>query len=134
VQAHSRGTLQVLAQYNGDGAGNYDYQVLDGSGAAVVAAEAFGSTGGAIGHVPASTATANVFGPVVVDIPHYANALNNKCGVSKATMKRGTTANTLNVRRYAHFWRSIAAVTQVTLVPLAGNFLAGSTVTLQGWP
>ena len=40
----------------------------------------------------------------------------------------------LEVGRQAGFWRSNAAINQVTVFALSGNLRAGSRVTLIGWP
>ena len=98
------------------------------------AAEVFAATSRWVGRAPVSTATANVFSAITVDIPHYANAANNKAALSKSAVRRGVTTGLDFTSRGAHFWRSNASITQITIIPTSTNWLAGSRVSLYGYP
>ncbi|MGH2962310.1 MAG: hypothetical protein ACRDL3_08975 [Solirubrobacterales bacterium] len=122
----------VNARFNNDGAANYDQQDIRGTGASATATEGLAGTSIAIGQVPAASAPANVFGPTLALIPSYAHATPQKAMVALGGLKWGTTTGTLRFRAAAGFWRSAAAINQITLLLSAGNFAAGTRVTLYG--
>lgn len=121
-----------LIRLNGDAATNYDYQVLHGTASSALAVENFAVSSAQIGNVPASSAGVNLFGCQLVFIPHYAGTSNNKALVALSSSKTGTTTSLMDVAISACFWRSSAAITRITLLPAAGNFVAGTRVTLYG--
>ena len=123
-----------LIRLNSDSAGNYDYQYVLGRAAAASAAETFAATSALLGSIPGSTAGANLFGVVVVDIPHYANSANNKSYTSKNAHKSGTASGNLDALQSAGFWRSNSAISSFYLLPGAGSFVSGSRATLYGLP
>lgn len=124
------GALKI--RFNGDTAANYDSQILDGIAAAVTASEQFAATAGFAGLHPRGTSGANLFSATKVVIPNYANAANNKAADCQSSSKVGVAAGNLAKRQTAVFWRSNAAITQVTILPEASNFVAGSRATLYG--
>lgn len=120
-----------LMRFNGDTAANYDYQQLRGSATTSTAAEAFAQTSMLVANaIPANTATANVFGGIDIWIPNYAGSANNKCAISSFAHKEGTATTNLQAGETAAFWRSNSAITQVTLLPGAGNFNTGTRMTV----
>jgi hypothetical protein len=119
-------------RFNGDTAANYDYQTLSGQGAAVFAGEQFAQTSAIAGFMTANTAGANLFSAHCIFIPHYAGSTNNKLALAVSSTKTGTTAATMFVYLTGGFWRSAAAVNRITLLPAAGNFVAGTRVTIYG--
>lgn len=122
-------------RFNGDTGANYDFQYASGSAAAVTATESFGATAGQCGLAPAASAAANLFGVAYVFIPHYAAALNNKAWKFQTITKFGTASGNITTREGGGFWRSSAAINQVTVVDSGGgNFVAGSRATLLGLP
>lgn len=124
--------IVVNARFNNDSAANYDVQSLTGTGSGPSASESFGQTSVRVGRCAAASAGANLFGIIVVDIPHYAGSANNKIALSHCADKIGTaTTNIVNEHNSAA-WRSSAAISRITLLPSAGNFAAGSRVTLYG--
>lgn len=123
-----------LMRFNGDTAANYDYQTQTGRAATAAAAETFAAAYIETGSVPANTAGANLFSVNVIRIPHYAQATNNKSASISAGLKYGTATTNQIVYGIAGFWRSNSAITQVTLLPVAGNFNTGSRATLYGLP
>jgi hypothetical protein len=123
-------TAAVAMRFNGDAATNYDYQQLRGQAAAASAGETFAATIVYIGDCPANTAGANLFGATEVFIPHYAGSTNNKQTVTITTTKTATTTGTLAVNVFGGSWRSNAAINQITFFPTAGNFVAGTRVTI----
>ena len=127
-------STSTLLRFNADSGANYDVQYLQGLGAATAAAEGFAATSASVGPIPANTAGANLFGVHSMVIPHYANAINNKALVNSTGYKFGTAASNMSASIFAAFWRSNAAITQVTITPGAGNLVSGSRATLWGWP
>lgn len=119
-------------QFNGDTAANYDYQQMVGSAAVIVNSENFASTRISHGAMPANSAGANLFNASVMFIPHYAGTANNKVVISINASKSGTSTGNMLDYTQAGFWRSNAAINRITLFPAAGNFVAGTRVTLYG--
>jgi hypothetical protein len=137
VVVYARGdTAALLAnlnlRFNGDATANYDFQYLQGSAAAVAAVEQFAPTSMATGLIPAASAGANLFSSHIVFIPNYAGSTNNKLALSIASNKTGTTTGSMANYLTGGFWRSAAAINRITLLPAAGNFVAGTRVTLYG--
>lgn len=124
-------TTQLQARLNADSAANYDHQAGNFGAAAATAAETFAATSMQFGTMPAGTAGADLFSGHVVVLPHYASA-RNKMAVGFAGRKSGTATGNMSWHAYAGFWRSNAAITQVTLLPGAGNFDVGTVATLYG--
>jgi hypothetical protein len=122
----------VQMRFNGDGGANYDQQHVLGQAAVASAAEAFAGVWVQIGNATANSGGANLFSPLVLTIPHYANSANNKAGVSQFATKYGTATTNLHVGNLAVFWRSSAAINRITILPAAGNWRSGSRVTLYG--
>jgi hypothetical protein len=125
-------TVNLLVRINGDSGGSYDYQRLTGNAGTAGAAEAFGQTSALMGVIPANTAGANVFGGGLILVPHYAQAANQKYLLSFFGYKIGNVSTNLDVAIRSGFWRNANAITQITLLPSAGNFVTGSRATLYG--
>lgn len=127
-------TIALRLRFNADTGSNYDRQHMLAYATTVESAEAFGETSAFVGDAPAATATANVFSALTIDIPYYSQATNNKSATTSWADKYGVTTEDLVVGSAAIFWRSVAAITQVTLFPASGNFVSGSRVSLYGMP
>jgi hypothetical protein len=124
----------VVMRYNNDTGSNYDTQFLAAGAATVTAGEAFAGGAAQVGNVPANTASANVFGYVSIEVTHYANSANNKAHIATWAHKQGTASTNMQVGCWAGFYRSNTAISRVTVIPGAGNFVSGSRVTLYGLP
>lgn len=127
-------STSVILRLLNDYSASHDYQYLQGNGTTIPVNEAFGQTSIFAGYCPANTADANLFNATTIDIPHYANTANNKAVSIETAHKSGTGSLAMNIIVVAGFYRSSAAVTRVTILPAAGNFVAGSRVTLYGMP
>jgi hypothetical protein len=125
-------STSAMLRINGDTAGSYDFQGVEGSAAAAAAAESFAQTAISCGFMPANTAGANLFGAINVHILNFATASQNKVLLARWAHKSGTATTNMNVGCRAGFWRSNTALTQVTIFPVAGNLKLGSRVTLYG--
>lgn len=135
LELYSRGdtaalTTGVSLRYNADTGATYDRQLIYATGATPLAAEALAQTSGRIGTAPAGTATANLFGTIVVDIPHYANSTNKKSAVTRCGVAQGTSTGLFQAEVGATFWTGVAAINQITLLPSAGNFGIGTIASL----
>lgn len=117
-------------RFNADSGSNYDFIGMGGNSSSVSVAETFGSTGFGIGTVPGSSAPANVFGGLIIEIPHYANSINNKVAFFKGADKRGTSAGSLVTRSDTGFWRSNSAINEVTVLPASSTWAAGCRATM----
>ena len=122
----------LLARFNGDSAANYDFQIFEGSAAALLVNESFAATSALAGRIPANTAEANLFNASLTFIPHYAGSSNNKVALSVSSAKSGVTSGSIDNTLVGGFWRSNAAINRITLLPIAGNFVAGTRVSLYG--
>jgi hypothetical protein len=137
VAVYARGDTAATSsvynmQFNGDTAANYDSQRVLGTAATAQAIEAFAGTSAIAGVMPANTAGANLFNAGLMFIPHYAGSANNKLALSVSSVKLAATTGNLATYLIGGFWRSSAAITRVTLIPAAGNFVAGTRVTVYG--
>lgn len=122
----------INLRFNNDTASNYDSQLIYGSASGNVANETFATTLINCGLIPAASAGSNLFGITITFVPHYAGSSNNKVALTLAAMKQGTSSGSLTNALTGGFWRSNAAVTRVTLLPSAGNFAAGTRVSIYG--
>ena len=123
-------TLKI--RFNGDTAANYDSQDMYSSAAAPSSAESLGLAYGVAGLHPRAGAGANLFSTTEIVIPHYAGTANNKAAVCLSSSKVGIASGNLSTRHSGVFWRSNSAITRVTILPEAGNFVAGSRASLYG--
>lgn len=110
-------------QFNGDGAGNYNWQRLTGINNVDAAFSSTGVTSIQTGAIPA-TNFANAFGGGTILIPHAFNTSNHKAVISL------TGAAEERVVASTGRWASNNAVTSILLYPNAGNFDTGSTFLL----
>jgi hypothetical protein len=119
-------------RFNNDSAANYDYQHVKGIAALTVAAEFLGLTSAEIGAVSAATATADISGFVKATVSDYASSTFRKQIISQSATQTGVTSGTLSIFNILNAWRSTAAVNRITVFPAAGNFIAGSRLTIYG--
>lgn len=120
----------AIKPFNSDTATNYSATRIYGDGATATAARETSVDYGAIGYVPASTATSSTFGNIEIYIPSYLIAQNKPFSSDAAHENNATTAYRASV---AGLWRNTAAITGITIDTLAqGNFIAGSSFYLYG--
>jgi hypothetical protein len=134
IEFYLRGDTAATAtplnlRLNGVSTASYQYQQLSSSAAVTTSAEGLATTVITLGSIPAATATANYFGAGEILIPHYASGSNAKSVEANLGYRTGNlTGNGFTHRTSG--WGPTAAVNQVTLIPGAGNFLAGSRCTV----
>ena len=119
---------------NNDTAGNYDCQWITGQAAAAGATESLANTYAYLGLASGATAPATVFTSTVLDIIYYRGTAFQKTLSGQWAWKGGTVTNTLEAGIYSAFWRSASAINRITILPVAGNLITGSRVSLYGMP
>lgn len=137
IQARSTNatsTTNVLLQFNGDTAANYDGQSAYGQTTGVGAAADLAATSIVVPEIAAASAPANHAGTLLLSIHRYAGTAWLKIVDGTSTLSFGTGAGSLVTRKVSGRWRSAAAITSIRVLPSAGSFAAGSTVTLYGLP
>jgi hypothetical protein len=119
---------------NGDSAANYASQYIQGNAATASAVEAASASSIAIGAIAAATATASHVGSIAIVIPQYAGTTFFKQAFSFGTLTAALTTGNMYAMVRGGVWANTAAVTSITLLPAAGNFIAGTRFTLYGLP
>ena len=123
----------IALRLNTDTSANYAWHALVGRGdtspATVISENATSQTSMRIGLVTGSTATANAFSPLVIDVlDSYATTKNKTVRILS-----GVTANSPRVYLSSGLWINTASVTSATLLTLnGGSFIAGSRFSLYG--
>lgn len=120
----------VVIRYNNDSAANYDHQIMGMSNATAIGIEALAGTSAWVGYMPAATAPANASSNIEVVVAGYAGTTFQKAATSACSLKTTVATGGLTTYANAHWWRSTAAINRVTLLANAGNFVAGSRVTI----
>jgi hypothetical protein len=72
-------------------------------------------------------ATANTFNSTDIYIPNYAGSTNKSYSVDNVTENNNTTADQNII---AGLWSDTSAITSLSISPSAGNWRAGSTISL----
>lgn len=123
---------QLYLRLNGDTGSNYLWQNVQGNNST-----ASSNTSGAtatfihIGTMTCASATGLYFSSGDFEISGASDATNYKTAVGKDIAFASTT--NMWAGTYGGQWISAAAVTAVSLVPQAGNFVAGSIMSLWGF-
>lgn len=102
------------------------------NGSTTGAAATSGDTSASIGSIPAASATASVAGSIEAIIYDYKGTTFHKELMSVQGGRLGTADSTWNANLFASRWSNTAAVTRVDITLSAGNFVAGSVVSLYG--
>ena len=118
----------VYLRFNGDTGANYDDAYDRYTGASFVNAQDLAQTTGIfLGGIAASTAPSNVAGHIMIWIPGYAQTNFQKAVYVLNADKRGTSGATTNIWQIAGWWRSTAAINEITYHCSTGsNFIANS--------
>jgi hypothetical protein len=118
---------------NNDSGSNYHYQQIRATSTTVTTAETHGSASLVAGKIPASAATANLFGACTITIPGYASTSWIKT-LSIDSYGPISTGGVQDKQLIGGFWNSTAAITRVTLAGQAApnTFVTGSQLRIYG--
>ena len=125
--AYSAVSGDIYLRFNNDAGSNYKNQILKGTGAAVSGVDASG-TEITIADVPYNSATANIFGSYMVNLFDI-NSGKHKTIISFSGSDRNGAGE---VRQTGSAWQSQAAITEIDIIPQAGDHLSGSRFDLWG--
>jgi hypothetical protein len=119
----------ISIRINNDSGANYNYQILQGSGAAASSSSAAAATSGFVGLIPAASAAANQFAGGHLEIEGWDSPHTNYLSIQSATIMTGTSSATdIGGTQYI----AAGPYNRIDLVPQAGNFIAGSAFYLTG--
>lgn len=125
-------TVQFV--FNADTGTNYDRQQTTISTSVTGTTNTFGSTAGVVGDIPASSASSGSAGLTEVRIGDYRGTIFHKVSNGRSQYKTGTSAGNYVTVFHSMTWRSTSAITSILVQLGAGNFDAGSVVSLYGAP
>lgn len=140
VHGQLRGTeaatqTQVTVRFNNDsGASQYDgqYRYVQGNNTVGVTANE-NATSMIVGIVASASGTANRAGAVRMLIPNYAGTTFHKDLKCETGYVRDTTVPaSIITTNGVGIWKSTAAITRLTVLPVANNWKAGSRLTVYG--
>lgn len=117
---------------NDDAGSNYKYYLVTMSATGMTAQQSSSATGIYTGLMCGTDATANRASVGRIIIPNYAGAVFHKTiqGESLVTYDDDVTHFTTGLIR--GLWLSTTAITKLSLVPVAGNFIVGSNMAVWG--
>jgi hypothetical protein len=129
-------SVDAAIRFNADSGANYDRQLLYGNAATTAASETLAGTSIGLGGgtFPAANAPATAFGQSDLCIAHYAGSTKQKSMAARSSGKTGVASGNLYALLVAGFWRSAAAINEITILPSSGNWDIGSRATLYGLP
>jgi hypothetical protein len=114
-------------QFNGDGASNYSYTYLQGSGGAAYSSRAASTTAMIVGQVLGTNSTANLFTTTEIYIPGYTGTNPKTVVIEEHREDRSTNSN--NIFSVSGLYRGTSPITSI----LCGyGFAQYSTATLYG--
>lgn len=122
----------VNITFNSDTGTNYFYQRLGGANSAASAAAVASTTSLAGAELPAATATANLAGFANTRIYDYKGTTFTKIAESFTSYPFSTSTTGQVLQAWFSWWNSTAAITRIDLTMAAGNFVAGSKISLYG--
>ena len=119
-------TAATQMTFNGGGTGTFSSRWLRGTGSAVSSSI---ETNIHAGYANYSGTTASTFANATIYIPNYAGSSQKSVSVDSVNENNATTAFAVLI---AGLWTGTAAINQVTLSPVSGNYVQYSTAYLYG--
>jgi hypothetical protein len=119
-------------QFNGDTGANYDTQLNRGQNTTLTGAQVIAGTSIVIGQVSAASAPSGLVGGGTIVIHDYRGTTFHKSCMSMDTFKQANASGGIFMDLRGGAWRSTSAITSVTLGLGAGNYVAGSKISLYG--
>jgi len=123
------GNVTAGIRFNNDSGANYNTQGLQANNTTVTGTGTLSGTS-VFTQIAAASAPANAFSPLRIEIPHYAGSVNFKGLSGTSGWETTDTAAGQALNLFTGIWKSTAAINRVTLIVGAGNFAAGSRVTV----
>lgn len=128
---NASGATYMCVRFNNDSSNSYLWQINQANNNSLTGSGNSGGTVGQIqiGTIAAATATSGYFGSGEFTIP---NATGSQY---KAPTGYSTSMNATNngyAGAYGGLWLNTAAITSITLLPLNGNLVTGSSMALYG--
>ena len=120
----------VFVQFNGDIGTNYNWNILSQQNQSVQSYSGYATNSGLIGPITAASNTANFMGVMSLELPGYSQTTFYKQGMTQSSQRGYPVSNFVSVGTLD--WMSVVAITSMTLVPQAGNFIVGTTAILYG--
>lgn len=117
--------------FNNDSGANYDSQVIRVINATVTGVAIDAGNTALRMNAPGSSAVANTFGPITMDIPSYTQTVAHKVG-NRATSQMDTSLANEKTEVGGFKWRSTAAISRVSITAGSGNLVAGTRMTVYG--
>lgn len=133
-QATARETF--FLEFNGDTGSNYGNVQLIGNNGAVTSsgfAALVAPSGTSIGSMPGATGFANAASSGEILIPAYTSPFT-KLAIGRTSEVDAVAVANEWIFNSTVFWSQTQAITSITLLAAAGNFVAGSVFSLYGWP
>lgn len=125
--------VNIQLTFNNDTGGNYDSTQHQMQNATQQSNTQAAATSLILGHVPWSGATANNNGSFEFFILNYTDTSLFKSGSGRSTTIGATAAGVSFIARHGGFlWRSTNAINRIDLTLAAGNWAAGSGISLYG--
>ncbi len=125
-------SVAVTTRFNNDGGANYDYDVSQLNNVTITNFTGIAQTQAYVGNLVGAGGTANFPGASTVDVLNYAGTTFQKDGLYQSGMKRTNAVGSFFTERGSIWWRNTAAINRVDVLLGAGNFVAGSRVSLYG--
>lgn len=130
----SASASHLLARFNGDAGATYDIGLTDFSGGTVTGSALNGQTSAYVGRCNGTDAAAGYFAGTFLEILDFsAAATRHKSYRGHAVYDFGSGGGA-KTTLYTGLWHPavLAAISTVTLMPAAGNFVAGTRITVYG--
>lgn len=121
-------TVQSRLRFNSDSTANYGYENLRGNVATASASGLGGETSVFVGTVTADTASAGRFGHHIIFVPNFRSTTIRKGSLSISGQIDAVSPFAGHFDGVYGLWDNTAAVTNVTLLPSASTWAAGSRV------
>lgn len=126
-------TQNLLMQFNGDSAANYDCEVLQAQAGAAAGIENLGGSSFLrVGRVPGTGAPSGACAGGQIWIQNYSGTTFNKNFTSNMNSRETAVSGGTFFEAAGGQWRNSSAITSVTIFPSAGNLLTGSVFSLIG--
>lgn len=116
-------------QLNGDTGSNYSFQQIYANGSSYGSEGYANQTYGNLGEIASATAPTSVFSPIIIQIFEYTDVNKYKTIKAIGTNDRNG-AGQIGVN--GSLWRSLSAVTSISLFEPSSSWIAGSNFTLYG--